>query len=293
MNYRHGYHAGNLADLFKHLVLTHLLVRLCEKDSPFAMLDTHAGAGSYDLRAEEALKTGEAKTGVLAFMKLAAHPALAPLQEVLAKWNLGAKCGAEFDEAKFRHYPGSPAIMKHYLRPQDRLVAVEKHPEEFKKLHHLLQFEKQAQLHERDGFEAMKALLPFPEKRGLVFIDPPYEKPDEMEKAARAILQAHARASTMIYALWYPLTDKIAVAKMKEAFAHFPPRKVLCCEAEYAPSQNPSLPSGLRRTGLKGCGMLLINPPWQIENALEEAFALLHTLFEKGTHEAEMKWLKE
>lgn len=281
MNYRHGYHAGSLADLIKHLTLAHLLVRFRAKDAGFCVLDTHAGAGSYDLRSVEANKTGEAKAGVVPFASMPPHPALEPLQSVLQKWNHGIQLGADFKEAQLGFYPGSPAVVKHYLRPQDRLVVVEKHPEEMAKLRKLLHHEKNVMLHERDGFEAPSALLPVPEKRVLVFIDPPFEKPDEMEKSLEMIIKGHARVSHAIFALWYPLVDDVAVARMKEQFAASALEKILCVEAEYQPSRT-----------MKGCGMILVNAPYQIETVLSEALGLLKPLFEKNAPEPIVEWIK-
>jgi 23S rRNA (adenine2030-N6)-methyltransferase len=282
MNYRHHYHAGNIADLIKHATLAHLLLRLRTKEAPFGVIDTHAAAGSYDLRAIESQKTKEALSGAYAFAKLPSSEALKPLQDVMAKWNLGIHFGKEFTEDQLRYYPGSPAIIQHYLRPDDKLIAVEKHPEEAKKLRKMLSPFPNATLHERDGWEAMVALLPLKETRALVFIDPPYEQPDEMDKAVEVVLKAYARSATAMYALWYPLTDNTAVAKMKEDFTNSPVQKILCCEAEFAPGEN-----------LKGCGMILINPPWQIENALAETLNLLKPLFAEGSAPAEITWLKQ
>jgi 23S rRNA (adenine2030-N6)-methyltransferase len=280
MNYRHGYHAGSLADLIKHLTLAHLLARLCAKETPFCVMDTHAGAGSYDLRSTEALKTGEAAAGVYRFAKYPEQPVFAPLQDVLKKWNVGLTFGPGFDEQKLRFYPGSPAVVRHYMRPQDRLIVIEKHPEEMAKLRKLLSFEKQVQLHERDGFEAMGALLPTPVKRQLIFIDPPFEQRDEMDKSVEAILKAWPRNTTSMFALWYPLVDDVAIARMKEYLVAGPMQKILCVEAEYQPEAN-----------MRGCGMILINPPWQIDVDMQESMQKLRPLF-SGEVDAQIGWLK-
>ncbi|MBI3419726.1 MAG: 23S rRNA (adenine(2030)-N(6))-methyltransferase RlmJ [Proteobacteria bacterium] len=281
MNYRHAYHAGNLADIFKHLTLAHLLVQLRDKDTPFCVIDTHAGAGSYDLRGTEALKTCEAQSGAFAFAKLEPDAALAPLQEVLAKWNLGISFGKDFQEKQLRFYPGSPAIIQHYARANDRLLAVEKHPEENKKLRKMLSPYFNAQIHQRDAWEAMGALIPPPEKRALVFIDPPYEQPDEMEKAFTAISKAYERMAHAVFALWYPVVDDIAVASLKEKFASSGIPKILCLEAEFSP-----------RKTLRGCGLILINPPWKMGEKLSEALNLLQPLFAESSAPAELSWLK-
>jgi 23S rRNA (adenine2030-N6)-methyltransferase len=282
MNYRHHYHAGNIADIIKHVTLAHLLLRLRAKETPFAVMDTHSGAGSYDLRAIEAQKTKEAQSGAYAFAKLAVSDVLKPLQDVIAKWNLGISFGKEFTDEQLRYYPGSPAIIQHYLRPDDRLIAVEKHPEEAKKLRKMLSPFPNTILHERDGWEAMVALMPLKETRALVFVDPPFEQPDDMDKAVEVVLKAFARSATSMYALWYPITDNIAVAKMKEDFINSPVQKLLCCEAEFAPNAN-----------MKGCGMILINPPWQIDAVLAEALNVLKPLFAESSAPAQITWLKE
>ncbi len=279
MNYRHGYHAGSLADIVKHITLSHLMARLCAKETPLCVMDTHAGAGSYDLRAPEAEKTGEAKQGVFPFGKLPESPALAPFQEVLKKWNHGIMFGPAFQPEMLGNYPGSPAVVRHYLRPHDRFIAIEKHPEEMKKLKKLLGFEKNIQLHQRDAFEAMGALLPPPEKRYLVFMDPPFEERDEMDKSVQTILKIWPRNSTAVFALWYPIVDDVAIARMKEYLAAGPMKKLLCIEAEYAPEMN-----------MRGCGMILINPPWQIDIDVQETFKKLRPLF--GEVAPQTEWLK-
>ncbi|MFM7421910.1 MAG: 23S rRNA (adenine(2030)-N(6))-methyltransferase RlmJ [Alphaproteobacteria bacterium] len=163
MNYRHAFHAGNHADCLKHALLLSLLAALKRKPTPFAVLDTHAGSGIYDLAASEATRTGEAARGALRLAE-STNPALAPFLEALKQAGFPA------------FYPGSPALIRAALRPQDRLMAVDLHPEDHARLKEHFKRDTQIAVHKRDAWEALRALTPFPEKRGLVLIDPPFEQ---------------------------------------------------------------------------------------------------------------------
>jgi 23S rRNA (adenine2030-N6)-methyltransferase len=276
MNYRHAYHAGGLLDLVKHLTLSHILKRLALKPAAFCVMDTHAAAGLYNLRGEEAQKTNEASIGAFAFLRLPEHPALAPLKDAIARHN---------PDGETRFYPGSPAIIRHFMRDDDRLIVIEKHAEEAEKLRRFLRGDPQVHLHLRDAFEAMKALLPVPEKRLLVFIDPPYEKPDEMDAAINAIRAAHARVSHGVYALWYPLKDVVATGQLHDRLAATGIPNIL--RADVAFSKDP-LPGKVY-----GSGMILINPPYQLEDDLREAYAALKPLFGDGAPGAKVEWLRQ
>ncbi|MDE3116860.1 MAG: 23S rRNA (adenine(2030)-N(6))-methyltransferase RlmJ, partial [Pseudomonadota bacterium] len=195
MNYRHAYHAGNFADVAKHLALVAALRHLKKKEKPFVVLDTHGGRGRYDLSAEAA-RTGEAAAGIGRLLPLAGED---NLPEILKTYlDLVAQEGAG-------HYPGSPLLAVRLLRPQDRLVAIEKHPEEAAALQAVLAPFGNARAIEGDGYGRLAALLPPKERRGLVLIDPPYEAPDEFERAAAALKAAYRRFATGIYMLWFPI----------------------------------------------------------------------------------------
>ncbi len=270
MNYRHHFHAGSLADIVKHITLSHLLKRLHQKPAPFCVIDTHAAAGLYDLRHEDASKTGEAEAGIIPYLKLPASPEHAPFNDVLNK--LGKDT-----------YPGSPAIIQHYLREQDKMVAIEKHPDEAAKLQAALGNVPRITIHTRDAWGAMRALIPTPEKRLLVFIDPPYEQPDENEQAFKAITTAHAKMSHAIFVLWYPLKDAVETGVLQERFASCGIKKILRADV---PFSNKVLPNKMN-----GSGMIIINPPFQIEDDLRAAYAALKPLCASGTKPAMIDWL--
>jgi 23S rRNA (adenine2030-N6)-methyltransferase len=272
VNYRHHFHAGSLADLVKHITLSHLLKKLHSKPAPFCVMDTHAAAGIYDLQHSDATKTGEAAAGIFSYWKRRPHPSHAPLRDVLNVLN---------PDGLLRCYSGSPAIIRHYLREQDKAIVIEKHPEEAGKLHRNLNHDARITLHTRDAWDAMKALIPTPEKRLLVFIDPPYEQPREIDDAFHAIKAAHARMPHAIFALWYPLKDPVETAIMQEKFIASGMKKILRTDVPYAKSTDK----------MTGSGMIIINPPYQIEDDLRAAYTALMPLFASGTKPAMIDWL--
>ena len=258
MNYRHGYHAGNFADVLKHVALCELLRLLTAKDKKLFVLDTHAGAGGYDLAGSQAQRTREAEAGV---GRLAAAPG-ANLPDVVARY-LGAV--AAYDR-KFgstggppRRYPGSPRFMRAALRPGDRFVACELHPQEAMALKREFAGDRAAEVRQIDGYRALKASLPPPERRGLVLIDPPFETTEEFERLARAVKQALRRFAIGCYAIWYPIKDD-APASFIDALSGL---KLLTLELRLGASVEPGK--------LAACGLAVINPPWKFEEAMREA----------------------
>ncbi len=261
MNYRHGFHAGNFADVTKHAIVALILGHLRQKEAPFCVLDTHAGAGRYDLTGDQATRTGEAQEGVL---RLAANgdagdaPDLAPYLDALRAVNP--------DWPNLRLYPGSPVIVRHMLRPQDRLVAVELHPEEAQLLRQEFRGDKQTAVHEADAYTALKAHLPPKERRGLVLIDPPFEQPDEFRRLIGALPDALARFRTGIFAIWYPIKAVGPVEQFR---------------AELAGLGRPAIAAELYRfppgdaEKLSGTGLATINPPWKLDEALERLLPML------------------
>lgn len=274
MNYRHIYHAGNRADIIKHLALVHLLARLTEKPAPLCVMDTHAATGLYDLQQVEAQKTKEAMSGVHAFMRLPFDPAIAPLQKRIAAQN---------SDGAVRFYPGSPALVRHYLRPQDRFLAAEKHPEDAQKLQRYLRDMPNAHVHVRDAWEAMQALLPPPEKRAIVFIDPPFEKTTEFDDAFNAMCAAHKRMSHGVYALWYPIKDVVSIGHMQERFAASGIKKILRADVPFTAQPKPG--------ALNGCGLIILNPPWKLDNDLRSAYQAILPMLDAGAPTANVDWL--
>jgi 23S rRNA (adenine2030-N6)-methyltransferase len=250
MNYRHAYHAGNFADVVKHLAEVAVLTHLAKKDAPFAVIDSHAGRGLYDLGSEEARKTGEAHAGIEKLENLPGPPLL---QRYLS---LVAESGAH-------HYPGSPLIAARMLRPQDRLVAVEKHPEEAALLKDALAPWRKARVETADGYARLAALLPPPERRGLVLVDPPFEAPDEFEQAARTAREAYRKFATGIYLFWYPIKSDAAGNAFAGEILAGGARKALRIEIALA------APEGK----LGRAGLLVLNPPYGFDTDMATALA--------------------
>jgi len=254
MNYRHAFHAGNHADILKHTVLLAALAAMTRKDSPLAVLDTHAGAGAYDLASDAALRSPEWRDGI---GRLRAAPDGAP-EAVRA---LLAAAGEDPT-----HYPGSPKIALAALRAQDRLIACELHPEDAQTLRRRLAGDPRAQVHCRDGFAAVGALLPFPERRGLVLIDPPYEADDDLARSAAAIAAGVRRFRNGVYLWWRPLKAGGALDAADRELAMLGLPMLRCDLAVDAPQSKGSL---------KASSMLALNPPFGMEFSVEEALQFL------------------
>ncbi|HLG47428.1 MAG TPA: 23S rRNA (adenine(2030)-N(6))-methyltransferase RlmJ [Reyranella sp.] len=270
MNYRHGYHAGNFADVLKHLVLIELLRLLTAKDKKLFVLDTHSGAGGYDLGAGLAMRTREAEAGIQRLMAMPREGMPAAVKRYLA-------AVAAYDR-KFgrddgiRHYPGSPRLVRAALRPGDRFVACELHPQEALALKREFAGDRAVDVRQADGWHALKALLPPVERRGLVMIDPPFEKPDEFETLVRGLNHALRRFATGCYAVWYPIKDEEAVATFKEQLAGL---KALILEVRLK-----AVPDGK----LGACGMAVINPPWTFQESMAEALPWLAAALDASGH---------
>lgn len=261
MNYRHGYHAGNYADVLKHLVLVELLRLLTAKDKKLFVLDTHSGAGGYDLAAGLATRTREAGAGIQRLMAMPRAGMPAAVARYLAAV---AAYDRKFGRGEgLRHYPGSPRLVRAALRPGDRFVACELHPQEALSLKREFAGDRAVDVRQADGYHALKALLPPVERRGLVMIDPPFEKPDEFETLARGLKHALRRFATGCYAIWYPIKDDDAVVTFKEALAGL---KTVVLEARL---------NAVVDGKLGACGMAVINPPWTFEEAMAESLPSL------------------
>lgn len=265
MNYRHGFHAGNFADVLKHVMLTRILTHLNAKDTPYRVVDTHAGAGRYDLGSEEALRTHEWKDGVARIDRSPLSPAV---EALLKPWR-DALAGARalYGEAT---YPGSPWLCQHMMRAQDRLIAAELHPLTQKKLEAAIGRDPRSKALAIDGWNALRANVPPKERRGLVLIDPPFEEKDEFERLEAELIAAHRKWPNGIYALWYPVKDRMAVANLLSAIMAAGIGRLLRLEIDV---DRPEAAGGLSATGL-----LIVNPPWKLA---EEARILLPALTER------------
>ncbi len=264
MNYRHAYHAGNFADVIKHALLARILVHLLKKDAPFRVIDTHAGIGLYDLAGEEAEKTAEWRNGIgrlEAPLPKEAEALIAPYRAAIAA--VRARHGEST-------YPGSPMLVSAMLRRQDRAIAIEKHPRDAETLTRILTYDQRIKAIALDGWTALNAMIPPPERRGLVLIDPPFEEPGELERLADEIARAWKKWPTGLFAGWYPIKDVRAIDAFAARLAASGTRKVLRLEL--------MVTDGRDAARLNGSGLVVVNPPWTLK---EEAEILLPALAER------------
>ena len=252
MNYRHAFHAGNFADVVKHVALVRVLLHLRKKDTPFAVIDSHAGRGIYDLASDEAQRTGEAANGIELLRGLKGPQALEQYLTLV-------------QEAGKSLYPGSPLIAAKMLRPQDRLVAIEKHPQEAEILGQVLLVFRKARVEEGDGYARLLALLPPTERRGVVLMDPPFEAPDEFEAAAEAIKGAVRRFATGIYLIWYPVKSAAAARAFRG--------EVLT--SGIASALNIEMAVDAAEGRLSRAGLLVLNPPFGFDSDMAEILGLI------------------
>lgn len=262
MNYRHIYHAGNFADVLKHAVLARLIRYMQNKDKAFRVLDTHAGIGLYDLSSEEAQKTGEWRDGIGRIIDTDLTPQIADLLEpyLWAVRQLNPEGGIRF-------YPGSPKLARMLFRSQDRLSAMELHPEDHARLHRLFEGDHHARVTELDGWLALGAHLPPKEKRGIVLVDPPFEEEDEYQRLADGLARAWRRFPGGTYCLWYPLKKGAPIQAFHETLQALMIPKMLCAEL--------AVRSDRHTTGLTGSGLVIVNPPFTLK---DELHALLPAL---------------
>lgn len=265
MNYRHAFHAGSFADVFKHMILVRLLKALARKDKGFAYIETHAGAGRYDLHASAACRAGEYRDGI---GRLWSEPVQHGTEEYLAAVH------ALNRSEELRWYPGSPRIARSLLRPQDRLRLAERAPDECARLRAEFAGDPQTSVHCANGYAALKAWLPPPERRGLVLIDPPYERDDEWDLLRDALVFAAARWPQGVYAAWYPLKPGAPPARFKSALAAGGLRELLIAELTVWPADTPFR--------LNGCGMLILNPPWRLDAELRRLLDPLASRLRQG-----------
>lgn len=264
MNYRHAYHAGNFADVLKHATLALIIEHLKAKPAPFRVIDTHAGRGLYDLHSVEAGKTGEWSDGI---GRLLAQPLPSAVDHLFAPYLAAvAACNGGPDARRLVRYPGSPAIVHHLMRYCDKLVASELHPVEFTALSHHFAQDRRVKVLELDGWTALKANLPPPERRGIVVVDPPFEEPGEFHRMAIALDDARRRFETGIMMMWYPIKDVREVGRFREQIATTGHERVLDVELMV------KSPDG---HGLPGCGLVIKNPPFELDLKLSKIAGFL------------------
>lgn len=265
MNYRHAYHAGNFADVVKHASLTLIIEHLKRKATPFRVIDTHAGVGLYDLSGEQAGKTGEWRQGIARLYGPDAEQLPADIQSLLSPYLLAV--AAENRPGELTTYPGSPRLARGLLRPQDRLIVNELHPDDAAELKALFARDRQTTVLELDGWVALKSLLPPKEKRGVLLIDPPFEQPGELDRLVRGLNEAVTRFATGIYMLWYPIKDPRTISSFHQALAGLGLPKLLICEL--------MLRSPRDTNRLNGTGLAILNAPWQLDEQLEKLLSFV------------------
>jgi 23S rRNA (adenine2030-N6)-methyltransferase len=279
MNYRHAYHAGNFADVAKHIIVTRIVEYLKQKDKAFRVIDTHAGVGIYDLTGTEAAKTGEYLGGA---ERVLAAKLPDNVQTLLAPWlNIVRSVNSD---ATLKKYPGSPKLVRMLLRKNDRLTAIELHPEDARKLSAHFAGDYQTRVIELDGWLALGAQLPPKEKRGMVLVDPPFEERDEFDRLVNGLIKAHNRWPGGIYALWYPIKDRKELNLFHKRLRECGIGKILNAELvvrTLAPD-----------TGLAGTGMIIVNPPYTLEAELKLIFPKLIELMKQDQNAySSVEWL--
>ena len=253
LSYRHSYHAGNHADVLKHIVLTLCINALKEKEKPFLYLDTHSGAGRYLLKSEHSEKTGEYLSGINLLWQQPNIPELLNTYlSVIKRYN-------PFSELKY--YPGSPLIAKQLLRQQDKLNLTELHPTDYPLLRQEFSKDKRAKVLREDGFAQLKSKLPHEFRRGIILIDPSYEIKDDYKIIPKALFEAYKRFATGVYLIWYPVVSRTQTQKMIDGIIELGIRRISQFELAIKPDNN--------QKGMTASGMLVINPPWKLHEQMQ------------------------
>jgi len=260
LSYRHAFHAGNFADVLKHSVLTLVLEYMTRKEKGFYYIDSHSGAGIYQLADEYAQKTGEYKDGIAKLIENDDLPeALQPYIDLVKDLN------RESDELSL--YPGSPGIARQFTRRQDSAHLFELHPSDIEHLKEYSQRWNKSHVKQSDGYQGVLGLVPPPNRRGVVLIDPPYELKEDYLKAVRTIVNAYKKFATGTYILWYPVVKRELVEQMQDAFTKSEVRNLL--QVEYCQQADT------QEYGMTGAGLFIVNPPWQLTSQLAEILPYL------------------
>ena len=260
LSYRHAFHAGNFADVLKHSVLTLVLEYMTRKDKGFYYIDSHSGAGMYQLSDEYAQKTGEYKDGIAKLIENDDLPeALQPYIDLVKDLN------REIEELSL--YPGSPGIARQFTRRQDSAHLFELHPTDLEHLKEYSQRWNKSHVKQSDGYQGVLGLVPPPNRRGVVLIDPPYELKEDYLKAVRTIVNAYKKFATGTYILWYPVVKRELVEQMQDAFTKSEVRNLL--QVEYCQQADTD------EYGMTGTGLFIVNPPWQLNSQLDEILPYL------------------
>jgi 23S rRNA (adenine2030-N6)-methyltransferase len=264
LSYRHAFHAGNFADVLKHSVLTLVLEYMTRKDKGFYYIDSHSGAGMYQLADEYAQKTGEYKDGIAKLIDNDDLPeSLQPYIDLVKSLNEDT-----IDEnGEIALYPGSPGIARQFTRRQDSAHLFELHPADIEHLQAYSQRWNKSHVKQSDGYQGVLGLVPPPNRRGVVLIDPPYELKEDYIKAVRTIVNAYKKFATGTYILWYPVVKRELVGQMQDAFTKSDVRNVV--QVEFCQKADT------QEYGMTGTGLFIVNPPWQLTTQLEEILPYL------------------
>ena len=283
MNYRHIFHAGNFADVFKHALLLPLIRGMQRKEKGFLFLDTHAGIGAYDLSGVPAGRTLEYADGIARLWNAPGNdPYVREYVELVRRFNR-ERGGTE---AAPRYYPGSPRLASMLLRPQDRLALSELHPEDYLSLREEFRRERGVGIQKIDAYSALRAWLPPPERRALVLIDPPYEDREETNHLHQAVADMLTHFGSATYVIWFPITDRSGTDAFKTTLRTLPLPPTLAAELVIYGDERPDR--------LNGCGLLVLNPPWQIApDLMSTAEALRDALAVERGARASIDWLRE
>jgi len=265
LSYRHAFHAGNFADVLKHSVLTLVLDYMCRKEKGFHYIDSHSGAGMYQLAGEYSQKTGEYKDGIAKLVNESNLPdALQPYVNLIKELN---PTNSTNETNKLDIYPGSPGIAKRFMRRQDSTHLFELHPTDIQHLNDFCYRWKKVFIKQSDGFQGILGLLPPPNRRGVVLIDPPYELKEDYHKAVDTIVKAYKKFATGTYILWYPVVKREQVNSMEQAFIHSDVKNLLQLEFCLSPDTD--------EYGMTGTGLFIVNPPWQLSKQMTKVLPYL------------------
>ncbi|MFC3393763.1 23S rRNA (adenine(2030)-N(6))-methyltransferase RlmJ [Brenneria rubrifaciens] len=266
LSYRHSFHAGNHADVLKHTVQSLIITALKEKEKPLLYLDTHAGAGRYQLSGEHAGRTGEFLEGIARIWQRDDIPAeLEPYMQAVRTYN---------HHGQLRYYPGSPLIARQLLREQDKIHLTELHPSDFPLLRNEFQKDARSKVLRADGYQQLKSQLPPLSRRGFVLIDPPYELKTDYQAVVKGIQEGHKRFATGVFALWYPVVLRQQIKRLLKELEATGIRNILQLELAILPDSD--------RHGMTASGMIVINPPWRLAGQMQSVLPWLHSVLVPG-----------
>ncbi|WP_438462031.1 23S rRNA (adenine(2030)-N(6))-methyltransferase RlmJ [Marinomonas sp. PE14-40] len=276
LSYRHIYHAGNHADILKHLVVSQICHHLTAKESPFFYLDTHAGIGQYALDSQQAQMNKEFKTGISQLLELKKPPeSIKRFLKIVKDMN---------PTTNLKLYPGSPKVVEAYTRQKDKMHLCELHPKDYPTLAALFPNKRRANVEKGNGFAAVKAMLPPPQKRGLVLMDPPYEVKEDYKTVVKALVDGHQRFSHGTYAIWYPVLSRKQADGLINAVQRTKIRNTLLLELNIRDDNADK--------GMNGSGMIIVNPPWKLESEAQEFLPVLKALLQEDSKSSfQLRWI--